>query len=188
YGNEILQTLMDLESEMKPDPYYIDKQIQMDWSHRSTLIEWIAEVHQRLHLVPEMLFLCANCIDRFLSCKTINIERLQLVGITALFIAAKYEEVRPPPITDMIYWADDSCTDTELKSAEHMMLSKLEFQLGRPSPIDFFAWIGQTGGYSPKAHAVTQYFLEVTIIDACFLNHPPSLIAGGAYALARIML
>ena len=43
-------------------------------------------------MVPETLYLTVNILDRFLSVKQVRRSKLQLVGVAALSIAAKYEE------------------------------------------------------------------------------------------------
>lgn len=54
------------------------------------------QVHMRYHMLPETLWISINIIDRFLSNRTVSLVKLQLVGITAIFIAAKYEEIMAP--------------------------------------------------------------------------------------------
>ena len=63
---------------------------------RATLIDWLLQVHLRYHLLPETLWIAVNILDRFLSVRVVSIIKLQLVGVTAMFIAAKYEEILAP--------------------------------------------------------------------------------------------
>lgn len=68
-----------------------------------------------------------------------NIEksRLQLVGITALFIASKYEEVYPPDIGDYVYITDNTYSKTDLFRCEQDIMTKLDFRLSKPTPLQF---------------------------------------------------
>lgn len=63
---------------------------------RATLIDWLLQVHARYHMLPETLWIATNIIDRFLSERPVGRTKLQLVGVTAMFIAAKYEEIMAP--------------------------------------------------------------------------------------------
>ena len=45
-----------------------------------------------------------------------------MVGISAILIAAKYEEIYPPEATDLIYITDNSYTKEELLKMEQSML------------------------------------------------------------------
>ena len=63
---------------------------------RSILIDWLVEVAEEYRLVPETLYLAVNYIDRFLAHVPVNRSKLQLVGVTCMLIASKYEEIHPP--------------------------------------------------------------------------------------------
>ena len=88
---------------MRPSANYMDLQQDIQWSMRSVLVDWVVQVHHRFQLLPETLFLSINYIDRFLSVKVVSVGKLQLVGATALFLAAKYEEVNCPSIQEIVY-------------------------------------------------------------------------------------
>ena len=60
---------------------------------RATLISWLVEVHLKFKLMPETLYIAVNILDRYCEKQVVSREDFQLVGVTALFIAAKYEEV-----------------------------------------------------------------------------------------------
>ena len=47
-------------------------------------------------MLPETLWIAVNLVDRFLSVRVVSLVKLQLVGVTAMFIAAKYEEILAP--------------------------------------------------------------------------------------------
>ena len=53
----------------------------------------ILQAHLRFGLMPETLYLTVNIIDRYLSIQTVTRKELQLVGVTAMLIASKYEEI-----------------------------------------------------------------------------------------------
>ena len=63
---------------------------------RAILIDWLIEVHQRLMLMPETLYLTVYIIDQYLSMETVRRKDLQLVGVSAMLIACKYEEIWAP--------------------------------------------------------------------------------------------
>ena len=47
-----------------------------------------------------------NLIDRYLERAIVTKENLQLVGVSAMLIACKYEEIWPPQIRDYIHMCD----------------------------------------------------------------------------------
>lgn len=188
YGDEIFQYMRELEVKMLPNAHYMDNQAEIQWSMRSVLMDWLVQVHQRFGLLPETLFLCCNYIDRFLSCKIVSLGKLQLVGATAIFVAAKYEEINCPSVQEIVYMVDNGYTVDEILKAERFMLSMLQFELGWPGPMSFLRRISKADDYDLETRTVAKYFLELTIMDERFVGSPPSFVAAGAHCLARMML
>lgn len=173
---------------MLPNAHYMDNQAEIQWSMRAVLMDWLIQVHHRFSLLPETLFLCVNYIDRFLSCKIVSLGKLQLVGATAIFVAAKYEEINCPSVNEIVYMVDGGYTVDEILKAERFMLSMLQFELGWPGPMSFLRRISKADDYDLETRTLAKYFLEVTIMDERFVASPPSFIAAGAHCFARLML
>ena len=93
-----------------PMAKYMKYQEDINPFMREILTDWLIEVHLKFKLQPETLYLTMNLIDRFLSKTSINRKNLQLVGVTANFIAAKYEEIYPPNVNDFVYISDNAYT------------------------------------------------------------------------------
>lgn len=81
---------------------------------RAILIDWLVEVHLKFKLLPETLYLTVNLIDRYLERKTILRDKLQLVGVTCMLIACKYEEIYPPIVKDFVYITDNAYSHQEI--------------------------------------------------------------------------
>ncbi|KAG0045733.1 G2/mitotic-specific cyclin [Gryganskiella cystojenkinii] len=188
YVNDIFKYMQELECKTMPDSNYMDAQKELAWKMRYVLVDWIAEVHHKFRLLPETLFLAVNLMDRFLSSRSVATAKFQLVGVTALFIASKYEEVMAPSIHNFVYMADDSFKDFEILSAERFMLQALEFQISYPSPLNFLRRISKGDGYDIHSRTVAKYLMEVPLMDHAFLECPPSMLAGAAMCLARRMI
>ena len=93
---------------------YIKKQTDITESMRAILVDWLIDVHQKFKLLSETLFLAVNIIDRFLSIRLINRNKLQLIGVTAAMIATKYEEIYPPTVKDWVYITDNAYKKEEI--------------------------------------------------------------------------
>lgn len=188
YGEEIFEYMHALEERMKPNATYMDHQAEIQWSMRSVLMDWLVQVHNRFTLLPETLFLAVNYVDRFLSCKVVSLGKLQLVGATALFVAAKYEEINCPSVQEIVYMVDGAYTADEVLKAERFMLSMLQFELGWPGPMSFLRRISKADDYDLETRTLSKYFLEITVMDERFVGCAPSFLSAGAHCLARFML
>ena len=115
YLDEIYLHLKSIEKiDLPLENYMSIKQTDINEKMRVILINWIIEVHFKFHLLSETLYICINIIDRYLSKKNINRKYLQLLGVTSLFIACKYEEIYAPTSKDLIFMTDNAYKTEEM--------------------------------------------------------------------------
>jgi len=72
--------------------------------------------------MPETLYLTCNLIDRYLAKRNVTRKRLQLVGVTAMLIASKYEEIWAPEVRDFVYISDKAYSREDILGCEKTML------------------------------------------------------------------
>ena len=188
YVREIFEYYQELEKVTMPSPNYMDHQEDLEWKMRGILVDWLIEVHTRFRLLPETLFLAVNIVDRFLSNKVVPLDKLQLVGITAMFIASKYEEVLSPHVGNFVHVADDGFTVDEVLSAERYTLQTLKYDLSYPNPMNFLRRISKADQYDIQTRTVGKYLMEISLVDHRFLEYRQSHIAAAAMYLARMMM
>lgn len=70
-----------------------------------------------------------NLIDRFLEKSQVTRQKLQLVGISAMFIASKYEEIYPPDLRDFVYVTDKAYTKRQILTMEGKILKVVNFNV-----------------------------------------------------------
>ncbi|SMN18282.1 similar to Saccharomyces cerevisiae YDL155W CLB3 B-type cyclin involved in cell cycle progression [Maudiozyma saulgeensis] len=186
--DSIFDYLRKLEMKYRPNPNYIHYQKELRWSYRRILLDWIVEVHNRFQLLPETLYLTVNLIDRFLSKKSVMLNKFQLVGAAALFIAAKYEEINCPSLKDILYMLNDANTKEEIIEAERFIIDSLEFEIGWPGPMSFLRRISKADDYEYEIRTLAKYLLESTIMDPRLISIPPSWLAAAAYFLSKVIL
>ena len=104
---------------------------------RRTLIDWLIDVHLKYKLLPETLFICINLIDRFSGKSLIKRKDYQLVGVTCMLIAAKYEEIYPPYVENFVYITDHAYKREQIIEKEREILRELEFEVTFVSSFRF---------------------------------------------------
>jgi hypothetical protein len=171
----------------RPDAEYLrHAQPQLSNRMRAVLIDWLIEVHQKFKLHTETMFATVGLIDRYLAqAPPIARNKLQLVGITAMFVAAKYEEIFAPECGDFVFISDSAYEKQELLKMEAKMLATLGFHLTAPSPHVFLLrLVHVTRIAGSHAEHLAHYLLELTLPGAAFLAHKPSVLAAAATYLA----
>ena len=83
---------------------------------RRKLIDWLIDVHMKFKLLPETLFLTVNIIDRYCERNQVKKKNYQLLGVTSMLIASKYEEIYPPELRDLVYICDKAYTENDVSN------------------------------------------------------------------------
>ncbi|KAL7501530.1 hypothetical protein ACHAWT_009799 [Skeletonema menzelii] len=166
-------------------PEYMENQQFIDQRMRSILVDWLVEVHLKFKLVPETLYLVVNLIDRYLAKKEVTRSKLQLVGVTALFIATKYEEIYPPELRDLVYICDRAYSKFEIIEMEETILKTLEYQVTIPSAHAFLVRYLKAGHADKTIVQLSCYILDGTLQCYKLLGFLPSELASAAVLIAR---
>jgi hypothetical protein len=187
YVTDIYNYLMEKEKDAV-DPYYLNNQLEVNEKMRAVLIDWLVEVHRMFKLIPETLFLGVSLIDRYLSITQVSRDTLQLLGITAMFTAAKYEEIYAPECMDFVYVSDGACTKHQIIKMEQTLLNTLQFNITHPTPVHFLRRYSKAAGSDYMLHTLCKYLIELSLLDVNLLKFPPSLISASAVYLGRAMV
>ncbi|KAE8684473.1 Cyclin-B2-2 [Hibiscus syriacus] len=143
------------------------------------------KVHYKFELMEETLFLTVNLIDRFLAIKQIARKKLQLVGVTAMLLACKYEEVSVPVIEDLILISDKAYTRKEVLDMEKLMTNVLQFNLSVPTPYVFMRRFLKAAQSNKKLELLSYFLIELCLVEYEMLKFPPSLLAAAAIFTAQ---
>ncbi len=132
---------------------------------RFIIFNWLLESSQKFKFKPRTIFMAGNIMDRFLSAKKIVKDKFQLIGVTCLFIAAKYEEVRPPSTQHMGFLLDELHGASDILAMEAEILIALDFNLHSTLPVDMAEMLLKVSGLKDKDLSDLVY--EVLNIFAC---------------------
>ncbi|KAJ8675671.1 hypothetical protein QAD02_011457 [Eretmocerus hayati] len=186
YRADIYHYFRNAEVLHRPKPGYMKKQPDITYSMRTILVDWLVEVSEEYRLHTETLYLAVSYIDRFLSYMSVVRAKLQLVGTAAMFIAAKYEEIYPPEVSEFVYITDDTYTKKQVLRMEHLILRVLSFDLTVPTPLAFLMEYCISNNLSEKVQYLAMYLCELSLLEADpYLQFLPSHLAASAVALAR---
>ncbi|XP_033096256.1 G1/S-specific cyclin-E-like [Anneissia japonica] len=181
----------------KCDTDYLHRHPHLETRMRAILLDWLIEVSEVYKLHRETYYLSMDFVDRFLSVKSnIPKNKLQLIGITALFIAAKLEEIYPPKLSEFAYVTDGACTESEILDQELIMLKALNWDL---TPITANTWLNTYlqlcnveeiiqnncnfvfPNYSASAFVQIAQLIDLCTLDITSLQFHNSTIAASAF-------
>uniref|UniRef100_A0A671FWR4 G2/mitotic-specific cyclin-B1 n=1 Tax=Rhinolophus ferrumequinum TaxID=59479 RepID=A0A671FWR4_RHIFE len=187
YVKDIYTYLRQLEEEQAVRPKYLLGR-EVTGNMRAILIDWLVQVQMKFRLLQETMYMTVSIIDRFMQNNCVPKKMLQLVGVTGMFIASKYEEMYPPEIGDFAFVTDNTYTKLQIRQMEMKILRALNFSLGRPLPLHFLRRASKIGEVDVEQHTLAKYLMELTMLDYDMVHFPPSQIAAGAFCLAMKIL
>ncbi|CAG7881700.1 unnamed protein product [Brassica rapa] len=192
YAPEIYHNLRVAELQRRPFPDYMERtQRDLTQTMRGILVDWLVEVSEEYKLVPDTLYLTVYLIDWFLHGNYIERQRLQLLGVTCMFIASKYEEIFAPRIEEFCFITDNTYTKDQVLEMESQVLKHFSFQIYTPTSKTFLrrflraAHASDLQKPSVEMEFLANYLIELTLIDYEFLKFLPSVIAASAVFLAK---
>ncbi|KAF8410309.1 hypothetical protein HHK36_002835 [Tetracentron sinense] len=188
YIEDIYAYYKKTESLSSVSPNYMAQKIDINEKMRAILIDWLIEVHYKFELLDETLFLTVNLVDRFLAQQTVVRKKLQLVGVTAMLLACKYEEVSVPALEDLILISDKFYTRKEILEMEKLMVNTLQFNMSVPTPYVFMRRFLMAAQSDKKLELLSFFMIELCLVEYEMLKFPPSLLAAAAIYTAQCIL
>ncbi|KAL2320619.1 hypothetical protein Fmac_029588 [Flemingia macrophylla] len=187
YIDDIYKFYKLVENESRPHDY-IDSQPEINEKMRAILIDWLIDVQSKFELSLETLYLTITIIDRFLAVKTVPRRDLQLVGISAMLIASKYEEIWPPQVDDFVCLSDRAYTHEQILVMEKTILGKLEWTLTVPTPFVFLVRFVKASVPDQELENMAHFLSELGMMNYETLMYCPSMVAASAVFAARCTL
>ncbi|KAL4178443.1 hypothetical protein KRP22_003364 [Phytophthora ramorum] len=179
YACSIYENLRAREHRYHVTEDIFAKQQSVSPKMRAVLVDWLVEVHQRFELEAQTLFLTVNYIDRYLAQASVKSQRFQLVGVAALLIGSKFEEIYPCDMDDLLYICERSYSKADLVDCERDLLNVFKFNLAVPSVSSFLGYyLDHFEEEDELIGQVASFFAECSLLDFTFgATYEPSIVA-----------
>eukprot|EP01086_Lenisia_limosa_P009641 TRINITY_DN3317_c0_g1_i1.p1 TRINITY_DN3317_c0_g1~~TRINITY_DN3317_c0_g1_i1.p1 ORF type:complete len:339 (+),score=73.62 TRINITY_DN3317_c0_g1_i1:98-1114(+) len=188
YVNEVYEHMRESESRYMPEPSYMTRQNDITEEMRFILVDWLIEVHLKFKLMQETIFSAVNILDRYLARKPVRRSQVQLVGVTALLIASKLEEIYTPEVRDYVYITDNAYKVEDVTKMEVHMLQVLNYDLMVPSALHFLRRFSKAARSNIQHHTIAKYLCEIALVNYKMLIFAPSQIAAAATFMSHKMM
>ena len=203
YGREALAALLAAERkysamrrrQLTPSRL-TSRHVRLNCKMRAIVVSWLMEVSAEYRLTPGTCHLAITLFDNYLAAaRNVPRNKLQLIGVTALFIAAKLEEAYPPTVSELADVTDRAYSEDEIRGAERALLATLRWELHPPTVPAFVAIYLDLVTATAAQHGLTSRLLQdrsagfraaMAAVDAVILDLrvtaivPASLMAAAA--------
>ncbi|KAK9289519.1 hypothetical protein L1049_007674 [Liquidambar formosana] len=145
-----------------------------------------SRAHDYMDTQPETLHLIINIVDRFLSVKTVPRRELQLVGINAMLMASKYEEIWDPEVNDFVCISDRAYTHEHIDHGENYTGQAIEWTLTVAMPYVFLVRFIKASIPVHEMQNMVSFLAELGMMHYATIMYCPSMVAASA-SLCRPM-
>ncbi|XP_042879250.1 cyclin-J-like isoform X1 [Penaeus japonicus] len=171
---------------------------------RGALVEFLRIVSERLKLSVATTHLSVYLLDRFMDAHHISDNQLRLTALTAILLAAKFEEkdMNVPRIPELNAFANSRYSIAIFNSMEAFMLTFFNWNIGTVTVAhfaEFYLMRGVTAGDTMEGATLaepalarqslwkaTAHFLDISLQDQVFLQWRCSQVAAACVACGRL--
>jgi cyclin B len=181
YVNDIYNMFWRQEKEFQVNSNYMAQHTLINERMRCILVDWLVDVHLKLRMVPETIYLTVNILDRYLQQNhQVRRSKLQLVGVASILLAAKYEEISPPQPSEFVWMCDNAYTVKEILEMETTVCIALQFNLTVPTPLTFLCRYLKAAYANRAMVQMSCYLTERCLQEYSMQKFLPSVIAATA--------
>ncbi|KQK03965.2 cyclin-B1-3 [Brachypodium distachyon] len=188
YVEDIYRFYKSTEGTCRPLCSYMSSQAEINERMRAILTDWLIEVHDKLLLMPETLYLTVYIIDQYLSMESIPKKELQLVGVSAMLIACKYEEIWAPLVKELLCISNYAFSREQVLIKEKSILNKLQWNLTVPTVYMFIVRYLKAAMGDKELENMAYFYAELALVQYSMLIYSPSMTAAAAVYAARCTL
>ncbi|XP_066308773.1 cyclin-B1-3-like isoform X2 [Miscanthus floridulus] len=182
-----------VSSPKKTDPYDIDTP---DSCNELAVVEYVEDIYRFYKstegtCLPLSSYMSSQAeISERMRAILIDwiIEELQLVGISAMLIASKYEETWAPLVKDLLCLCDNAFTRDQILTKEKAILDRLHWNLTVPTMYMFIVRYLKAAMGDEKLENMAFFYSELALVQYTMLVYPPSVTAAAAVYAARCTL
>ncbi|MCL7027316.1 hypothetical protein MKW94_017672 [Papaver nudicaule] len=190
-GVEYVEDLYEfyrLEEISSPIGDYMDQQTEIDVHRRRALVEWLIGVQYTLKVPSEVLFLAVHIVDRYLELNLVLPKDLLLLGLSAMLIAAKYEEDYPPAVEEYVTVASGRYNREQILGMEKLLLEDLGWSLTVPTAYHFLVRFIKAAGADKEMENLVFFMAELGLMQYEITRYCPSMFAASAVYAAKLHL
>jgi hypothetical protein len=181
---EVYQFMRSVECTGLPSANIFSQQSNITPRMRATVLDWLVEVHRKLRMHTDTLYLTVMLIDQYLASNDLDKAKFQRLACAALLIAGKNSEMRPPSLQDLVDLADKSFTVIALSRMEAALFAAVDFHVDAILPSMFLKRFLRLVNTDVRLSMLAHFICETALLDTEFIGETPSRMAASVVCLA----
>jgi hypothetical protein len=185
---EVYRFMRKAEGSNIPSPQLFSHQENITPRMRTTVVDWIIDVHRKMQMHTDTLWLTVMLIDQYLTSKSIPKTQFQRLACAAVVIAAKSGEQNPPSLRELVELADRSFSVGALSRMEADLFATVHFHVDPILPSMFLKRFLRLANADVELMMLAHFLAEVALLETELIGTLPSILAAAALCLALALL
>nr|XP_044995800.1 G2/mitotic-specific cyclin-B3-like [Jaculus jaculus] len=186
YTKKIFSYLKEREEKLILQKY-MNRQTELSAYMRAILVDWLVEVQMNLEMSHETLYLAVKLVDHYLMKVFCTKRSLQILGSTAPWIAAKFEDPHRPCLNTFLYICAYKYQKHEMLAMEGRILKALNFDINILIAYNFLRLYALHLHASMRTLTLSRFICEMTLQEYDYIQEKPSKLSAACFLLALYM-
>lgn len=180
-----LESCLNQTFNSRPISRQVFLQPEITEKMRELIVLWLFGVNKMFKLHQETFFNAVELFDRCLACSSFLVDELQLLAITVLQIAAKFEDKVRFSYRDLAALSDQAFGVAGIANMEARVLALLDYNVHCFTSFDFFQMIRLFAENGHKdVNAFTGFILHLMMVQPRYLDFDVRVVAISAICFA----
>jgi len=160
-------------------------QTELNSTMRYILVDWLVEVAVMKDFPSQIVHIAGNCVDQYLMRRKVQRSELQLLGITCMLIAARFQGTDIVTIREAAWLTDGTYKYEEVVRMMGEVMSCIKGQVRVLTIPDFLKLFCSLAAVSQKTECVAGYIADLSILHTECGRFSPALMAASSVLLAN---
>jgi F-box protein 1 (cyclin F) len=188
--DQALLSISQLLASRKPSCMWhaLKSQADLNENMRYILFDWLCEVAEMKLLSSVVLHSAMECVDRYLSCRSLPRSKLQLLGVTCMVLSARFLGRDIITIREAAWLTDATYAYEDVVRMMGEVLGATGGNLQVITIADYLRILTSVAHANDQVHMHACYLGELAMLHAHFTDFPPGLVALSCMLLSLVTL
>lgn len=154
---------------------------------RYILVDWLVEVAVMKDFPSQIVHVAVNCVDQYLMKRKVQRSELQLLGITCMLIAARFQGTDIVTIREAAWLTDGTYKYEEVVRMMGEVMSCIKGQVRVLTIPDFLKLFCSLAAVSQKTECIAEYIADLSILHTECGRFSPAMMAASSVLLAILI-
>jgi serine/threonine protein kinase len=156
----------------------LDSNFKINDFSRLVLLDWLTKICVKYNVKSSTYIRTQNIIDKYISfCKEVSSQNIYIIGLAALLISSKIDEIYSWSLDNIGYISDNIFTFKKIAKMEKDILKIIDIDVYFPITISFLSTYSRKMKLDPVQEKEIEFILIYITYNLDLMKYPPSILS-----------